>query len=95
MRIVARKGEKKKKMNTLLGEVGKLWREDFSVYIPSLYNFASGSETAMLNDVLYARYRIALKFRKLQKSLLCKCSVQKLVVQMVFSVCPSDYVVRF
>lgn len=27
-------------------------------------------EVAMLNDVLYARYRIALKFRKLQKSLL-------------------------
>ena len=64
--IIARDG-KELKMNTLLGEVGKLKLQGLSHL-----STTSFLKTAMLNDVLYARYRVALKFRKLQKSLLCK-----------------------
>lgn len=43
----------------------------------------------MLNDVLYARYRVALKFRKLQTSLLCKFLGAKLVRSKKNSACVS------
>lgn len=76
-------------MNTLLGEIGEYmdyrnrmeWSE-LAAYdpLPDTYQFLLPLPPATLNDVQFPRYRLAFKFRKLQKSFLCKLSISAVLV---------------
>lgn len=48
--------------------------------LPDTYQFLLPLPPATLNDVQFPRYRLAFKFRKLQKSFLCKLSISAVLV---------------
>ena len=56
-------------MNTLLGEIGEHCKSNatFVLHLPF-----PPSIIAKLDDVVYPRYRLAFKMRKLQHTFMCK-----------------------